>query len=39
LLPTLQKAFQQDVPVIIDCPVDYGENMKLSEHLKSLFAK
>lgn len=36
LLPTLQKAFKQTVPVIIDCPVDYGENMKLTHHLKKL---
>ena len=36
LLPTLKKAFQQDKPVIIDCPVDYSENMKLTEHLEEL---
>ena len=36
LLPTLEEAFTQDQPVIIDCPVDYGENMKLTEHLKEL---
>ena len=36
LLPTLEEAFTQDRPVIIDCPVDYGENMKLTEHLKEL---
>lgn len=36
LLPTLEEAFAQDRPVIIDCPVDYGENMKLTEHLKEL---
>ncbi len=39
LLPTLQKAFQQDVPVIIDCPVDYGENLQLTAHLAKLFPK
>ena len=37
LLPTLEKAFAQDVPVIIDCPVDYGENMKLTAHLFKRF--
>ena len=37
LLPTLEKAFAQDVPVIIDCPVDYGENMKLTAHLSKRF--
>lgn len=36
LLPTLQKAFKQDKPVIIDCPVDYSENMKLTHHLEEL---
>ncbi len=36
LLPILEKAFQQTVPVIIDCPVDYDENVKLTEHLKKL---
>lgn len=36
LLPTLRKAFRQDKPVIIDCPIDYRENMKLTEHLKKL---
>ncbi|ERT61802.1 MULTISPECIES: acetolactate synthase large subunit [Megasphaera] len=36
LLPTLKKAFAQTKPVIIDCPVDYGENMKLTAHLQQL---
>lgn len=36
LLPTLQKAFKQDKAVIIDCPVDYSENMKLTHHLEEL---
>lgn len=36
LLPTLEEAFEQTVPVIIDCPVDYSENVKLTEHLKEL---
>lgn len=36
LLPTLEEAFKQDVPVIIDCPVDYRENTKLTEHLKEI---
>lgn len=30
LLPTLEKAFQQKVPAVIDCPVDYQENIRLS---------
>ncbi len=37
LLPTLEKAFRQEVPVVIDCPVDYDENMKLTDHLHELF--
>ncbi|GFE69341.1 acetolactate synthase large subunit [Chroococcus sp. FPU101] len=31
LIPTLEEAFKQDVPTVIDCPVDYGENLKLSQ--------
>lgn len=33
LLPTLEQAFADDTVVIIDVPVDYSENMKLSEAL------
>jgi len=36
LLPTLREAFEQDVPTIIECPVDYAANMELSEYLKNL---
>ena len=36
LLPTLKKALAEDTVVIIDCPVDYGQNMLLTEKLKSL---
>ena len=36
LLPTLKKAFEQTKPVVIDCPVDYSENMKLTKHLEEL---
>ena len=35
LLPILGDAFSQNVPSIIDCPVDYGENLKLSQKLRS----
>lgn len=31
LIPTLQEAIAQDVPTVIDCPVDYAENLKLSQ--------
>ncbi len=37
LIPVLEEAFTQNVPCVIDCAVDYSENMKLSEHLKSIF--
>lgn len=36
LIPTLKEAFMQKVPAIIDCAVDYGENIKLTEALKKL---
>lgn len=31
LIPTLKTALAQDVPAVIDCPVDYRENIKLSQ--------
>ncbi|MCH4179581.1 MAG: acetolactate synthase large subunit [Megasphaera sp.] len=36
LIPTLIKAFKADKPVIIDCPIDYRENMKLTDRLEKL---
>ncbi|MCQ2090226.1 MAG: acetolactate synthase large subunit [Fibrobacter sp.] len=36
LIPTLREAFEQDVPSIIECPVDYSANMELSEYLKNM---
>ncbi len=33
LLPTLQKALADDTVSIIDCPVDYAENLKLTAKL------
>ena len=36
LVPTLKKAIADDTVVIIDCPVDYSENMKLTEKVGSL---
>ena len=38
LLPTLEEAFRQDVPALIECPVDYAENGKLTQHLKEVYA-
>lgn len=39
LIPTLEDAFAQKVPCIIDCMVDYSENTKLTEHLKEVVAE
>jgi acetolactate synthase-1/2/3 large subunit len=36
LLPTLKKALADDTVVVVDCPVDYSENMKLTEKLGQL---
>lgn len=36
LLPTLERAFNDDTFVVVDVPVDYRENMKLTEQLGQL---
>jgi acetolactate synthase I/II/III large subunit len=36
LLPTLKRALADDTVVVIDCPVDYRENMKLTQRLAAL---
>lgn len=36
LLPTLLEAMSQKVPAIIDCRVDYSENIKLTKHLAEI---
>ncbi len=36
LRPALEQALQQKSPVLIDCPVDDDENMRLTERLRSL---
>ncbi len=36
LVPTLKRAIADDTVVVIDCPVDYSENMKLTEKLGQL---
>jgi acetolactate synthase-1/2/3 large subunit len=36
LIPTMKKAFADNTVVVIDCPVDYRENMKLTERLKKI---
>jgi acetolactate synthase-1/2/3 large subunit len=35
-LPTLKQALADEVVAIVDCPVDYSENMKLTHRLKDL---
>ena len=34
--PILKAALQRDIPAVIDCPVDAGENLRLTERLQSL---
>ncbi|MCP3029302.1 acetolactate synthase large subunit [Halobacillus sp. A5] len=36
LKPALEQAVSLQKPVFIDCPVDYSENMKLTEKLKNI---
>ncbi|HEX7064258.1 MAG TPA: acetolactate synthase large subunit [Bacillales bacterium] len=36
LVPTLEQALKLKKPVLIDCPVDYSENMKLTERLSNI---
>ena len=36
LVPTIRQAITDNTVVIIDCPVDYSENMKLTEQLGEL---
>jgi acetolactate synthase I/II/III large subunit len=35
-VPTLKRALVDNTVAIIDCPVDYSENMKLTEKLATL---
>lgn len=36
LIPTLKDALAQDIPAVIDCPVDYSENMRFSRKVGEL---
>jgi acetolactate synthase-1/2/3 large subunit len=36
LLPILKQAIADDTVVVVDCPVDYSENMKLTERLNKM---
>ncbi len=33
----IENAFLQNVPAVVDCAVDYSENIKLSKHLKKIY--
>ncbi len=39
LLPTLNYAFEQNELALIDCPVDYRENIKLTEELQKIYVE
>jgi len=39
LAPMLREAFGQQVPCVIDCEVDYSENVKLSKHLREVLGE
>jgi len=39
LIPTLREALAQSVPTVIDCPVDYRENMLFSQRGQELACK
>lgn len=39
LVPTLERALADDTVAVVDCPVDYAENMKLTERLGALRRK
>ena len=36
LVPTLKKAIEDDTVVVVDCPVDYSQNMLLTARLKEM---
>ena len=36
LVPAMRQAIKDNTVVVIDCPVDYSENMKLTEKLGKL---
>ncbi|MEL6130469.1 MAG: acetolactate synthase large subunit [Cyanobacteria bacterium J06627_3] len=35
-IPTLKMALEADVPAVIDCPIDYGENLLFTEKSRDL---
>lgn len=39
LIPTLKEALAQDVPTVIDCPVDYRENLRFSRKAGDLICR
>ncbi len=39
LIPTLEQAFKCGRPAVVECPIDYSENEKLTQHLAELMQK
>lgn len=39
LIPTLKEALMEDVPTVIDCPVDYQENIRFSKKSGDLICR
>lgn len=39
LLPVLEEAFKADTSTVIDCPVDYSENTKLTKELYNIYSE
>ncbi len=39
LIPTLKEALAQDVPAVIDCPIDYRENLRFTQRAGDLTCK
>jgi acetolactate synthase-1/2/3 large subunit len=39
LIPTLKEALAQNVPAVIDCPVDYQENLRFSQKAGDLICE
>ena len=39
LIPTLKEALAQDIPAVIDCPVDYKENLRFSQESGDISCK
>ncbi|APB32380.1 acetolactate synthase [Gloeomargarita lithophora Alchichica-D10] len=38
-IPTLKTALEQSVPTVIDCPVDYRENLRFTQRAGDLVCR